>query len=56
MLYEGLSGSGVIGLSSGKLNVTDFIGRVGRSAIGLALLFSDPSELYRVLPPIESSS
>src|SRR5712672_1271914 len=53
---EGLSGSGVAGLSSGRLNVTDFVGHVGRLAIGLALLFSDPSESYRVLPPVGSSS
>src|SRR5712671_5822817 len=54
-LSEGLSGSGVIGLSSGRLNVTDFIGRVGRSVVDLALPLSDPSELYRVLPFIGSS-
>src|SRR5712671_4072620 len=54
--YEGLLGSGVIGLSSSRLNVTDFVGCVGRSAVGLALLLSDSSESYRVLPPIESSS
>src|SRR5712671_716963 len=54
-LHEGLSGSGVAGLSSGRLNVTDFVGRVGRSAVGLALPLSDPSESHRVLPLIESS-
>src|SRR5712672_4612882 len=44
---EGLSGSGVIGLSSGRLNVTDFIGRIGGLAVGLALPSSDLSESYR---------
>jgi len=53
---KGLSGSGVIGLSSSKLNVTDFVRRVGGSAVGLALLPSDPLESYRVLLPVKSSS
>ena len=55
-LYKGLSGSGVVGLSSGRLNVTDFVGRVSGLVVGLALSLSDPSESYRVLLPIESSS
>src|SRR5712671_3935525 len=54
--YEGLSGSGVIGLSSSRLNVTDFVRRVGGLVICLALLPSDPSESYRVSLPVESSS
>src|SRR5712672_3717516 len=37
---EGLSGSGVIGLSSGRSNVTDFVGHIGGSAVGLALPLS----------------
>src|SRR5712675_907734 len=54
--YEGLSGSGVIGLSSGRSNMTDFVGHVGGLVVGLVLPLSDPSELYRVLLPVESSS
>jgi len=54
--YEGLSGLGVISLSSGRLNVTDFVGCVNGSVVGLALLPSDPSESYSVSLPIESSS
>src|SRR5712671_726471 len=53
---EGLSGSGVIGSFSGRLNVTDFVGRVGGLAVGLVLPLSDPSESRRVLPFIGSSS
>src|SRR5712671_350364 len=54
--YEGLSGSGVVGLSFGRLNVTDFVGCVDGLAVGLVLLPSDPSESYKVLLPVESSS
>jgi len=55
-LYEGLSGLGVIGLSSSRLNVTDFVGRVDGLVVGLALSSSNLSEPCRVLLPIESSS
>src|SRR5712675_535923 len=51
--YEGLSGSGVVGLSSGRLNVTDFVRHVGGLVVSLALSLSDPSESYRVLLPVE---
>src|SRR5712671_6559120 len=54
--YEGFSGLGVVGLSSGRLNITDFIGCVDGSVIGLALQPSDSSELYSVLLPVELSS
>src|SRR5712671_919517 len=53
--YEWLLGSGVIGLSSGRLNVTDFVGRIDRSVISLASPPSDSSESYSVLLPVESS-
>jgi len=55
VLCEGILGSGVIGLFSGKLNVTDFIGRVGGLVVGLVLPPSDPPELFKVSLPIESS-
>src|SRR5712672_3806843 len=54
--YEGLLGSGVIDLSSGRSNVTNFVGHVGRLVVGLVLPPSDPLELYRVLLPVESLS
>src|SRR5712672_802963 len=41
--YKGLSGLGVISLPSSRLNVTDFVGHVDGSVIGVALLPSDPS-------------
>jgi len=52
--YEGLSGLGIIGLSFGGLNITDFVGHVDGSAVSLVLLPFDPSESYKVLLPIES--
>jgi len=54
--YEGLSGSGVSGLSSSRLNVTDFVGHIDESVVGLALLLSDSSESYRVSLPVKLSS
>src|SRR5712671_6117439 len=54
--YEGLLSSGVVGLSSGRLNITDFVGHVSGLVIDLVLPLSDPSESYRVLLPVESSS
>jgi len=53
---EGVSGSGVIGLSSGKLNVTDFVGHVGGLIVSSSLPPSDLSESFKVLHLIESSS
>src|SRR5712672_307201 len=53
---EGVPGSGVIGLPSGRLNVTDFVGCIGGSVVGLALPSSDLSESYKVSSFIESSS
>src|SRR5882672_1211222 len=53
--YEGVSGSGVVSLSSGRLNVTNFIGHVSGLVVGLALPLSNPSESYRVLLPVKSS-
>src|SRR5712671_4666389 len=35
---EGVSGLGVIGLSSGKLNITNFVWHVDGSVVGLTLL------------------
>ena len=54
--YEGLSGLGIVGLSSGRLNMTDFVGHVGGLVVGLTLPPSDSLESYRVLLPVESLS
>src|SRR5712672_530602 len=51
---RGLSGSGAIGPSLGRLNVTDFVGRVGRSVINLVLLLSDSLESCGVLSLVGS--
>src|SRR5712672_3577859 len=49
------SGSDVVGLSSGRLNVTNFVGRINESVVSLALPLSELPESYRVSLPVESS-